>query len=58
MQDRRLTDMVHRNGVVIEHIAHREDSAAEHFGPDHPVWLPAVPGLIRPAVDDARRPRP
>lgn len=57
LQDRRLTDMDHKHGVAIDHIAHREDAAAEHLGPTRPAWLPPVPDLIRPAVDAARRPR-
>lgn len=57
LQDRRLNDMDHKHGVAIDHIAHREDAAAEHLGPTRPAWLPPVPDLIRPAVDAARRPR-
>lgn len=57
LQDRRLTDMDHKHGVAIDHIARREDAADENLGPDRPAWLPAVPDLIRPAVDAARKPR-
>lgn len=57
LQDRRLTDMDHKHGVAIDHIARREDAADENLGPGRPPWLPPVPDLIRPAVDAARRPR-
>ncbi|MCI1256594.1 MAG: hypothetical protein LKG15_07900 [Corynebacterium provencense] len=55
LQDRRISDMGHRHGVAIDHIADREDAAAEYLGPGRPDWLPVVPELIRPDVDASRR---
>lgn len=56
-QAERITDLDRRHGVAIDHIAEREDAAAEHLGPGRPEWIPPVPALIQPDVDAARRPR-
>lgn len=56
-QSERITDMSRRHTVAIGHIAEREDAAEEHMG-QRPAWLPAVPDLIRPDVDEVRRPPP
>ncbi|WP_066588289.1 hypothetical protein [Corynebacterium provencense] len=55
LQEVRITEVSHRHGVAIDHIAHREDAADEHLGPVRPPWLPPVPDLIRPDVEAARR---
>lgn len=43
-----------RHRVAIDHIAEREDAAAEVWSV-RPAWLPPVPSLILPEVDNARR---
>lgn len=54
-QAERTTGLRMRHGIAVSHIAHREDAAAEHLGPERPAWLPAMPELIRPDVEAARR---
>lgn len=53
-QSDRITDISQRHTVAIGHIAEREDAAEEYLG-DRPGWLPVVPELIRPDVDQARQ---
>lgn len=52
--DSTVKEIYSRHRVAIDHIAEREDAAAEVWSV-RPVWLPPVPSLILPEVDTARQ---
>ena len=39
-QTQRITELGHRHGVAVSHIAELEDVADEHLGPGRPAWPP------------------